>query len=271
MSADDLPMMPFFVKDWLAATMHWPCAERGAYISLLSFQWCNGSVPPDVSQLARIAGVNEGDFERIWLTVGAKFDADDTGLFNRRLEEHRKEALRLRDARTLGATLANQKRRARRDAERGSTPVPRDDAERTHPSTSTSTSTSSEEEKKTARARPARAQRVLRGTYDLSADDDWLNFKLAFPARAGGQPWRAAMKAWRARVAEGHDPKEFVAGAERYATWIKARGDERTAYVMHAKTFLGPEKYFLQDWDPPLEAANDERWSPPSDDLAESA
>lgn len=260
-------MMPFFVKDWLTATMAWPCAERGAYISLLAYQWANGSVPPDVSQLARIAGVDEGEFEHVWLTVGSKFDADERGLFNKRLEEHRKEALRLRDARTLGATLANQKRRARHDAERGSTTVPREDAERTHPSTSPSTST--EEEQKKPRARSARAQRVLRGTFDLSADESWLNFKLAFPARAGGQPWRAAMQAWRTRLAEGHDPQQFIEGATRYAKWVKARGAERTEYVMHAKTFLGPEKYFLQDWE--LPAANDEGWSPPSDDLAESA
>ncbi len=92
MSDADLPMMPFFVKDWLAATMHWGSAERGAYISLLAFQWVNGKVPPDVSQLARISGLTEAEFEKVWLKIGRKFDGDESGLFNNRLEEHRKRS-----------------------------------------------------------------------------------------------------------------------------------------------------------------------------------
>lgn len=268
MSADDLPMMPFWVKDWLASTMHWPCAERGAYISLLCFQWCNGHVPPDVPQLARITGASEAEFERIWQSLSAKFDADAHGLFNRRMEEHRKEALRLRDARTLGASLANAKRRAKKAARAGSTEVPHADAERTHPSPSPSPVPPSEEEKKNAaRGRSARARRVSRGT---DFDEEFLTFKLEFPLRAGGQPWSAAQKCWNARRAEGYEPEQMIAGATRYAQYIRLKGDERSAYVMHAKTFLGPEKYFLQDWELPV-AANDERWSPPSDELPESA
>ena len=72
MSVDDLPFMPFWVKDWIAATMHWAGAERGAYFQLLCFQWVNGRVPPDVSQLARITGFDETEFESIWRTVGER-------------------------------------------------------------------------------------------------------------------------------------------------------------------------------------------------------
>jgi uncharacterized protein YdaU (DUF1376 family) len=275
--SNQLPMMPFWPKEWIAGTMHWPCAERGAYISLLAFQWINGHVPPDVPQLARITGSSELEFEKLWQTVGAKFDAGTVGLFNRRAEEHRKEALRLRDARTFGASLANQKRAAKRDARRLSAANDpgfeaandadaQRDAQTTH--TSPSPSPSSEDQKKTERKRSANAQRVSRGTVE-AFDENWLLFKLAFPLRAGGQPWKAAISAWRARLAEGHAPELIIAGAERYAEFIKAKGDERTTFVMHAKTFLGPEKYFLQDWHVPAAAAASARWVPPGDDLAE--
>lgn len=268
MSESDLPIMPFFVKDWIAATQHWPGAERGAYISLLAFQWVNGHVPQDVSQLARLTGFTEPDFERLWCTVGQKFDLDDGRLFNSRLEEHRKKALQLRDARTLGATLANQKRRAqrvaRRDAERGSTDVPREDAERTHTSTSTYLSSEEEKEKK-PRARSARAQRVSRGTNDDFYDEGFLRFKLAMPMRTGGQKWRATKKAWNARREEGYSEDVIVAGTERYNAFTEAMVPDKQ-YVMQAVTFLGPEKHFLADWNIPADAANGERWSPPSED-----
>lgn len=266
--SDKLPYMPFWAKDWIASVQHWPCAERGAYISLLAFQWINGHVPLDVPQLARITGCTEAEFEKLWVIVGPKFEADEEGLFNKRAEEHRKEAQRLRGARVLGASVANEKRRVKREARKGAEVEPRTDAERTHPYPYPNPT--EEEEKNPTSRRSARAQRVRRGTYDLTADEHWLSFKLAYPLRAGGQPWRAAMQSWRARVDEGYEPAQMIAGAERYALFVKAKGDERTAYVMHAKTFLGPEKYFMQDWELP-EAANDERWTPPVDDAGEVA
>jgi len=256
-------MMPFWVKDWFGATLHWPGAERGAYISLLAFQWINGAVPADVSQLARITGFTEGEFERIWTTVGAKFDANGEGLFNRRLEEHRKDALRLRDRHTLGATLANEKRRAQRDAERRAENGADHDAERTPPSPSPSPSPSAFENKSAERRRSARAGRVPRGT---EVDEDFLSFKLEFPMRAGGQPWRLAQNTWNARIHEGIEPEVMIEGAKRYAKFIAETGKDRSEYVMQAKTFLGPEKHFLADWDVPPDAAQAERWSPPADD-----
>lgn len=268
MSQSDLPIMPFFVKDWIAATMHWPGAERGAYISLLAFQWVNGMVPPDVSRLARITGYSEEEFERLWEVVGTKFEACEEGLFNKRLEEHRKEALRLRDSRALGASLANQKRRAqrdaRRDAQHGSTDVPLDDAERTHTSTSTYLSEEKKEDAK-PRVRSAHAQRVSRGTKDDFFDEGFLRFKLAMPTRVGGQKWRATQKAWNARKTEGYSDDVMVAGAERYHGFADVMIPDKQ-YVMQGATFLGPEKHFLADWEVPADAGANGRWSPPSED-----
>lgn len=274
MSEEDLPMMPFMVKDWIAATMHWPCAERGAYISLLAFQWVNGNVPPDVSQIARIAGVGVDEFDKVWATVGLKFDADARGLYNNRLEEHRKKALQLREAHARGATAANAVRRAQRHARQvadcSAVPLAQRHAEH-HASvapTSTSTSTSAEEinlVSSPATRRSANAQRVPRGTqWD---EDQWLNFKLAYPPRGGGQPWTRAVRAGRARLAAGATWEQIIQGAERYAKYCEAAGKVGTEIVMHASTFLGPDKRYLEDWDVPQEAIDVGRWSPPTDEV----
>jgi uncharacterized protein YdaU (DUF1376 family) len=271
-SDDELPMMPFMVKDWIAATMHWPCAERGAYISFLAFQWVNKFLPAEDVQLARIAGIDLPEFERVWSTVGAKFEADERGLFNIRLEEHRKKALRLRDAHTRGASTANAVRRAKRHARHSADCIAERSAQHDAPVTplspSPSPSPSPVEEinlvsSETTR-RTANAQRVSRGTrWD---EDQWLNFKLEYPHRGGGQPWTRAIKACKARLLQGHTWQEIIEGAKRYSAYIRAAGKEGTEIVMHASTFLGPDKRFLEDWDVPAEAGEVERWSPTADE-----
>jgi uncharacterized protein YdaU (DUF1376 family) len=222
----------------------------------------SGFVPPDVSQLARITGFSEPEFEKLWVTVGTKFDCNERGLFNNRLEDHRKEAQRLREARTLGATLANEKRRARRHAEHSSTDVPQEDAERTHTYTSTSTS----QEEKKPRARSARAQRVSRETDFY--DENFLRFKLAMPDRVGGHGWSSTKRVWDARLREGEDPEKMIAGAERYANFAAVMIHDKQ-YVMQAKKFLGPDKWYLEDWEVPPEGAREERWTPPADDVVD--
>ena len=101
-----------------------------------------------------------------------------------------------------------------------------------------------------ASATPARKE-VPRET-DL---DWWLDFKLAYPHRAGDQGWRRAQKAANARQSEGHAPDEFLAGAKRYAAFCEATGKTGTEYVKQAASFLGPEKPFLEPWTIPAQPA----------------
>lgn len=85
-----------------------------------------------------------------------------------------------------------------------------------------------------------------------SRDDDWfLAFKLAFPERSGDPNWHGAKRAAKARIAEGHDPGEFIGGAERYGEFCRITGKLATEFVMQAARFLGPSKPFLQPWTPP--------------------
>lgn len=105
-----------------------------------------------------------------------------------------------------------------------------------------------------ASATPAR-KAVSRGTPP--EDPEWLlDFKLAYPPRAGDQGWRKAVRAAHARIAEGHTSAEFVAGARRYAAFCEASGKLGTEYVKQACTFLGPDKPFLLPWHAPPRQEN---------------
>lgn len=72
-----------------------------------------------------------------------------------------------------------------------------------------------------------------------------------YPKRAGSNPKERALKAYRARIAEGHSPDEILSGLSRYTAFIKATGKVGTEFVLQASTFLGPDKRFLEAWDAP--------------------
>lgn len=76
----------------------------------------------------------------------------------------------------------------------------------------------------------------------------WLDFKLAYPNRAGDQGWRKAQRAAHARMEEGHTAEEFIEGAKRYAIFIAATEKTGTEFVKQACAFLGPDKHFLAPW-----------------------
>jgi hypothetical protein len=96
-----------------------------------------------------------------------------------------------------------------------------------------------------------------REVISATASPAWFaELRLVYPLRAGNQRWRDAERAANSRVSEGHDPKEFLDGARRYAAYCVATGKVRTEYVLQAATFLGPDKPFLQPWDLPATKAD---------------
>lgn len=89
-------------------------------------------------------------------------------------------------------------------------------------------------------------------TVSRETDPDWwLDFKLAYPARAGDQGWRKAQRAAHARQSEGHTSAEFIEGAKRYAAFCEITGKTGTEFVKQAASFLGPDKPFLDPWSTP--------------------
>ena len=69
-----------------------------------------------------------------------------------------------------------------------------------------------------------------------------------YPRRNGDNPKRRALRAYHARLDDGHTFEEMRAGVERYAAWVRATGKEYTETVKQAATFFGPDKPFLEAW-----------------------
>lgn len=119
------------------------------------------------------------------------------------------------------------------------------------------TSEQSRAEQSITSASPPKRRSVSRGTGESPG---WLlDFKLAYPNRAGDPAWRKAIRSANQRQAEGHTPDEFIAGAKRYAAFCDATGKVGTEYVMQASRFLGPDKPFTEPWDIPAFARPQER------------
>jgi uncharacterized protein YdaU (DUF1376 family) len=80
---------------------------------------------------------------------------------------------------------------------------------------------------------------------------EFSDFKAEYPKRAGDQGWRKALRAAHARITEGHSWTEIIAGAKRYAAFVRATGKEGSEYVKQAASFVGPDMPFLEQWDIP--------------------
>jgi uncharacterized protein YdaU (DUF1376 family) len=88
------PSFDFFPDDFIAGTYHLPAEAVGIYVRLLCYQWNNGSIPSDESELARIAGVDANAMRTHMRTVMLKFMPDGCGgLKNERLEKERMHKL----------------------------------------------------------------------------------------------------------------------------------------------------------------------------------
>ena len=140
MSADSLAMMPWFPRDFIAATRAMRIAERCAYRELLDFQWELGVLPNDVARLARLIGFTDAEFADAWPGIKHKFVERAGGLVNKRLEEHRVRALEQREKKRRAADSTNAKRNAKRGGERTQQSEILRDASDTPPSPSPSPS-----------------------------------------------------------------------------------------------------------------------------------
>ncbi len=70
----------------------------------------------------------------------------------------------------------------------------------------------------------------------------------AYPAREGSNPKNSAYGAWNARVREGVDPDELLAGVIRYAAFCQTKGQTGTTFVMQGQRFFGKSREFENTW-----------------------
>lgn len=81
------PAFLFYSKDWIADTADWEPEAKGVYIDLLAHQHVNGSLPSDMTKLARVARLSPDEFSRIWEDIKHKFDHVDGHVVNHRLNQ----------------------------------------------------------------------------------------------------------------------------------------------------------------------------------------
>jgi hypothetical protein len=79
----------------------------------------------------------------------------------------------------------------------------------------------------------------------------------AYPKRAGGNARNMAMKAWRARMADGVSEDVLLAAVHRYHAYCEATERTGTEYVMMAATFFGPSKRYDEEWAAPKGKSDD--------------
>lgn len=97
-------------------------------------------------------------------------------------------------------------------------------------------------------AKAAEPSRTGKQEYSTEFETAWQ----AYPKRAGGNPKQTAWKHWSARIREGINADDMLAGVHRYAAYIAATGRVGTEYVKQASTFFGPDQHFAESWTAPL-------------------
>lgn len=105
-----MPIMPFFVRDYIAATRHMSLEQRGAYTDLLFFQWDMGALPSDPAELARMLGASVEQFSSIWPSIADKFVTHSGTLKNLRVEIERKNAKKIKKSHQQKAKNAAKSR-----------------------------------------------------------------------------------------------------------------------------------------------------------------
>jgi uncharacterized protein YdaU (DUF1376 family) len=218
--------LPLFVGDFMASTATWTGPERGLYLQLLAFQWASGPLPCDLERLARAVNYGVPEFQKLWPIMASKFNNGNGALTNPRLEAIRDKNAQIQLARAEAGRVGGLQRVANL----------KQNPSNRQPSVSD--------------PKPILNPKTIKA--GKPADPEWfIEFKSVYPPRSGDQNWRKALSHSNARISEGYATTEFIAGARRYAEFLKITGDIGTQYVKAAATFLGPGKPFLLPWTPP--------------------
>ena len=97
------PYMPFYIDDYLSATIELSTFEHGCYMLLLIHLWrAGGELPNDPAKLARICRCSQSHFKKAWSSISPFFEIRGTKVTQHRVSHE----LRLLESR------AEQKRKA---------------------------------------------------------------------------------------------------------------------------------------------------------------
>jgi hypothetical protein len=100
------PAFLFYSKDWLEGTAEYMPDEKGVYIDLLCYQHQRGSLPTDINRLAKMVGLSDEYFLKIWSVISVHFERTDNRLVNRKLSDLMTERLERGRINTITGTFA---------------------------------------------------------------------------------------------------------------------------------------------------------------------
>lgn len=256
----DMPWFPFWAADFANSrrVRVMTPEEVGCYILLLAHQWDSGPLPNDLTELAMLCnGASPNTVEAV---LERCFNAVDGAFVNERLEEVREEQVekRMQKVRAGRASARARKRSSKskgsKKKERRSNGVPTD-VERANQRTSNESESESEyRDRETTLTgdeppeypKPGALEKNGTG-YDYP--DEFEEAWSLYPDREGGNPKKAAYRAWRARVRAGAAPDDLKAGVERYSRYCDAKGMTGQQYVQRAATFFGPDEHWAEEWE----------------------
>jgi len=248
------PAFQFYPNDFLGSgsVAAMTLEEIGAYVLLLCYEWNEGGLPDDLDRLARYCHVQRRTFDKLWRVISENFEFSGGKWTNIRLEAERSKQLAYREKMSENGRRGGRPKRetsendeSRRLADEK--PQVSDRLAESKPTQSTPFSSSD-------------CSHVLDDSEHDGATDASPYphaFELtwnAYPKRLGGNPKRDALKAWRARIAEGEDSDVLHDGVLRYSAFLHATGKIGTEYVMQARTFFGPSRRYEESWTLPSEA-----------------
>ena len=104
----------------------------------------------------------------------------------------------------------------------------------------------------TAKRQPTRHKQEVKNEkniYPAIFDQVWE----IYPERAGSNPKNKAHKAWNARIRDGVEPDEMIAGLHRYIAFVRTTGKVGTETVMQGARFFGPGEEWKNSWAIPAE------------------
>lgn len=115
------PAFLFYPGDFLRNqhVMMMTYEERGIYITLLSSEWLEGSIPADLDLLSKLLRISRDEMERLWPAISpcfvTKSSKDKTGLINPRLEKERKKQRSYRKKQAENAKRGIEKRKSNKE------------------------------------------------------------------------------------------------------------------------------------------------------------
>jgi len=209
------PAFQFYASDFLSdinvTTM--TMAQRGMYITLLAFEWIEGSLPTDLLKLRILCG-NHPDFDNDWQIVRNCFIEKEGRLYNNRLETERGNMIAYRERMSANGRKGAETRW------------------QSHSKAIAKPSNKEVEEEVVVRSKRVNVKKEY--------TDEFLNEFWTIYPRSDNRK-RALDKYISARK-KGVDKEKIISGLKNYIKYWKAKNTE-PQYIPMASTWLTQERW----------------------------